>query len=102
VAKLPGTWKARHFVDAIVKCRLTAVTVETGKKGMQRAVEKAAGGRTRLYSWQKSGWQMGPVPTPYIPDAAGGVDGHQAAKLHAVIHRNIVTRGRKVMSQPRF
>jgi hypothetical protein len=30
VTKLPGTWKVRHFVDVIVvKCRPTAVTVET-------------------------------------------------------------------------
>jgi hypothetical protein len=29
VTKSPGTWKARHFVDAIIECRPAAVTVET-------------------------------------------------------------------------
>jgi hypothetical protein len=39
--------------------------VQEKEKGMQRAVEKAAGDERVFIAGRGSGWQMGSVPTPY-------------------------------------
>jgi hypothetical protein len=64
--------------------------VQEGERGernkrKRESCWKNGGGRTRLYTWRRTGL----ADEVAIPDAAGGEGGHGAAKSDGVIHSTV-------------